>query len=530
MTRTSLYNILIVDDSVSSLEMIHAILEDETVRIATAKSGEVALKKIKSIPFDLILLDILMPGMDGFEVLQQLKEHPGTRDIPVIILTAKDDEKSIVDGFSYGAIDYVTKPFKEAELKARVRNILDLKTSKEELVKAKEIAEKHSKAKSDFLANMSHEIRTPISGILGVVDLFKKTRLDDEQIELLDIVESSTDLLLTIINDILDLSKIEEGKMKLEAIAFDIRKEVKEVLLLFEKKAKDKEIELNASFDHEIPDAVVGDPVRLKQIFMNLISNAIKFTSEGSVNVNLRVELKEENNLKLYAEVVDTGIGISPEGQSRLFKAFSQVDESTTRLYGGSGLGLTISRNLVHMMHGQIGVKSELGEGSVFYFTLILNTGDVDEIRKSQQAELDIGTIAEKDIDVLMVEDNPVNQKVSAMMLKELKVNLEIAENGREALEEYQMRKPEVIFMDVHMPFMDGYEATELIRNYEKQNKLKPSYIVAITASATSEDKNHCMEVGMDEYITKPFKKEELVDVFKRYLEKYDKSPDQPNG
>ncbi len=522
MTKKDYSNILVVDDSPSALEMITSIIDNEGVRIATARSGDAALKKVKTIPFDLILMDILMPEMDGFEVIRQLRNNKATRDIPILIITARDDELSVLEGFEQGAIDYVTKPFREAELRARVNNVLELRRSREELVKARVLAEKHSRAKSEFLANMSHEIRTPISGILGVVDIFRKTDLDQYQMELMDIIESSTDLLLTIINDILDLSKIEEGKMKLEKIAFNLKKEVNDVIALFGKKAQEKGLNLHVSFDPGIPDAVVGDPVRFKQVLMNLVSNSLKFTAEGSISVRLRVELKEEKNIKIFCEVEDTGIGISEEGQKRLFETFSQVDDSTTRLYGGSGLGLTISRNLVHMMHGQIGVESDPGKGSRFYFTVILSTADGGAASQQQMSSEELRLLKDRDIRLLLVEDNPVNQKVSELMLRDWNVEVSIAGNGKQAVSMYQEVKPDIIFMDVQMPLMDGYEATEMIRNIEKQNDMKPAYIVAVTASVTSGDRKRSLEAGMDEYITKPFTKEDLVRMMNLFLKKQD--------
>ena len=519
MSNTEPYKILIVDDSQASLDMIKSILNEEDLRIATATSGQAALKKAKANPFDLVLLDILMPGMDGFQVIRELKQNKNTKDVPVIFITAKHDEKSITAGFEEGAMDYVTKPFKNAELKARIRNHLELKRYKENLEQAKIQAEESSKVKSEFLANMSHEIRTPISGILGVVDLLKSSSLDDSQKNYVSIIESSTDLLLTIINDILDLSKIEAGKMTLEEIPFDIRKNLNDVVALFKMKAKEKNLYLNLNVDDKVPKVLVGDPVRIKQVFMNLISNALKFTDEGGVTVNVSEQEATKESFKLYAEVVDTGIGIDKESREKLFKAFSQADVSTTRKHGGTGLGLAISRNLTIMMNGYLGVDSEEGKGSRFYFVISLTKGEPEQIQKQPQREEE-QKFTEGQFDILLVEDNAINQKVSKMLLKQLKQNVELAENGRVAVDKIKEKPYDIVFMDIHMPLMDGYEATEKIRETEKEKNRAPSFIVAVTANAIPEDKEKCFNVGMNDYVTKPFKKENLISIFNKLTEK----------
>lgn len=521
MNNPEEYNILIVDDSKASLDMIKSILDDKDLRIATASTGEGALKKVKANPFDLILMDILMPEMDGFQVNRALKKNKSTKGIPVIFITAKHDEESIIKGFEEGAMDYVTKPFKDAELKARIRNHLHLKRYKENLEQAKEEAEKSSKVKSEFLANMSHEIRTPISGILGVVDLLKSSSLTHQQKDYVNIIESSTDLLLTIINDILDLSKIEAGKMTLEQIPFDIRKNLEDVLALFKTKVKEKNLYMNLEVDDEVPKVLIGDPVRIKQIYMNLISNAIKFTDSGGITVRLKVKNADDSKVQLMSEVIDTGIGIDKDSRERLFKAFSQADLSTTRKHGGTGLGLAISQNLTIMMNGYIGVDSEPGKGSDFYFTLRLKKGKPEQLRKKSEDKYE-QKFHDEQFRVLLVEDNKINQKVSNMLLRQLKQKVDIAENGRAALEKMKEKPFDVVFMDIHMPLMDGYEATEKIRELEQENNRIASYIVAVTANAVPEDKEKCLNIGMDDYISKPFKKETLVSLFNKLSEKGD--------
>ncbi len=517
--RNSQHNILVVDDSQASLDLIKSILDAPDLRIATALSGKTALKKVRANPFDLILLDIVMPEIDGFQVMETLKKHNDTKDIPVIFITAKNDEKNTIKGFKAGAMDYVTKPFNESELVARIRNHLELKRSKENLVRAKDEAEKGSRIKSEFLANMSHEIRTPISGILGVVDLLKGTKLDKEQEGYLQIIESSTDLLLTIINDILDLSKIEAGKMTLEEIPFDLQKNLEDVMALFKSKTREKGLYLKLDVDERIPPVLKGDTVRIKQIFMNLISNAIKFTKKGGVTVKVSVKKQDEAHVTLLGEVIDTGIGIDDESREKLFKAFSQADVSTTRKHGGTGLGLAISRNLVRMMSGYIGVESQPAKGSDFYFTIKLKKGKQDELKK-KRAQAQKLLAPDVQFRILLVEDNAINQKVSTMLLKQMNQQVELAENGKVAVEKAREKDYDLIFMDLHMPLMDGYEATERIRAQEREDRRNKAFIVAVTANAAVEDKEKCFQVGMDEYIYKPFKKENLVTIFNQLISK----------
>ncbi len=511
------YKILVMDDSQASLDLIKDILDDEDLVIATARSGSAALKKARANPFDLILLDIIMPDIDGFDVLKELRNHRLTKDVPVIFITAKNDEENTIRGFRAGAMDYVAKPFNDAELKARIRSHLELKRSKEKLVKAKEEAERNSKFKSEFLANMSHEIRTPISGILGVVDLLKATKLSEEQEDFLNIIESSTDLLLAIINDILDLSKIEAGKMSLEAIPFEVEKNLREVIALFRQRANEKGLKMDLVIDDSVPTVLLGDTVRIKQIFMNLISNAIKFTKKGGVTVSLKAEEKENNEVILYASVKDTGIGIDKESREKLFNAFSQADVSTTRKHGGTGLGLAISRNLTGLMGGYIGVDSEPGKGSDFYFTLRLRKGHKDQLKKKDKAVAD-KEIVRHDFKILLVEDNAINQKVSTMLLKQLDQKVDLAENGRVAVDKVKDKEYDLIFMDLHMPLMDGYEATQRIRKVEKEQNREPAYIAAVTANAVAEDKEKCFKIGMNDYISKPFKKENLSEIFRKIM------------
>jgi signal transduction histidine kinase/DNA-binding response OmpR family regulator len=397
--------------------------------------------------------------------------------------------------------------------------IRERKHMSEELQVAKEIAIKESRAKSIFLANMSHEIRTPMNGVIGMTNILMETQLTDEQKEYLEIIEISGNNLLSIINDILDFSKIEAGQVELENVAFNLRQNLEEVVKMLHSRAEGKGLKLFLSISSELPDLIKGDPVRLKQIVMNLANNAIKFTNEGSVSIAIEPLWQNEVQMMIKCRVIDTGIGISEKGREKLFKEFSQADVSTTRKYGGTGLGLKIAFDLVRLMGGEVGVDSEEGKGSVFWFTAEFGKMLKAELEKLDQ-EKQKGDI--KNIPILLVEDNYISQRVARTSLeKDGFTNLEIAENGRVAIRMFEKKEYELILMDIRMPVMDGLEATERIRQIERTNtQRKTSYIVAFTAYAVEGDKERFLEAGMDDYIAKPFQPDELVRVITKYAGK----------
>ncbi|MDH5389356.1 MAG: ATP-binding protein [Gammaproteobacteria bacterium] len=390
-----------------------------------------------------------------------------------------------------------------------------VKNIEEELKKARDDAERMSRTKGEFLANMSHEIRTPMNGVIGTLQLLEDTKLNETQREYVEIAYKSADSLMSILNDILDLSKIEAGQLEFEAIPFDLREVVNDVVVLHSLKAEQMGIYLNSNVEEAVPRNVIGDPTRMRQVMVNLISNAIKFTSEGGVSVHIKLKLKDEKDALIRVEVMDTGIGIPKSKHQKLFVAFSQADGSTTRKYGGSGLGLTIVRQLVEMMKGNLGVDSEVGKGSKFWFVIPLGIARDDEISEMPAIVAKPVVLTGK---VLLVEDNPINQMVAKKMLEKTGLVSVLAENGKEALERLEQEEFDAVLMDCQMPEMDGFEATRLWREQEQMLSNGRLPIIAMTANVMQGDRERCLASGMDDYLGKPVRQAELGSVLQRWI------------
>ncbi|MCG8632594.1 MAG: response regulator [Desulfobacterales bacterium] len=630
--------------------------------------------------FDLVISDISMPGMDGIELLKKVKEFNPAIDF--IIMTGYASEYSYVDIMDAGASDYMTKPFNINSTLARIKRIarekkhlIDLEETNEQLRKAMERANRlaeeskeASKAKTFFLAAMSHEIRTPLNGIVGYTDMLMDTSLDKEQKSFLESAKFSCDTLLSVVNDILDFSKVESGKLFLEDIAFDPEVLCFDTIDVVRTQVDESRVEILCRISDTVPGKVVGDPHRFRQVLLNLLGNAVKFTPRGSITLSLDAESVEASHTLLTIAVADTGIGISSENHTSIFEPFIQSEDDITSRYGGTGLGLAISRNIARKMGGDLWVESAKGKGSTFYFNTQLKIGEITQRQRIRPAGLrgknvlvvstgsdaseilshlltaagmqvdikaigklplilseladpaadipkyDLGILdfgksvkpgtrdipalmkgtdpgdfpfnwmacavpfpgiarifdesgfkgfipkparkqsllemaahimgmpmikentcsggeamltthslsenKKMDAVILLVEDNPVNQKMAMLMLTRAGYQVEIARHGKEALTAYVLapNQYDLVLMDINMPVMDGFEATEKIRSHERATGIDPVPILALTANVLDDFKRRCRQVGMNDFLTKPIKREVVFAAIQKWV------------
>jgi len=382
-----------------------------------------------------------------------------------------------------------------------------------ELKKAKNIAEESLKVKNEFLTNMSHEIRTPLNAVIGFTDLLLETELTSEQQLHLETMRNSGEILLSLINNVLDLSKLESDKLEIEEISFDLHKNLNEVVRIMKIKANEKKISLELNIDTNIPKIVIGDPNRLGQILLNLIGNAVKFTNEGFVKVSVK-QLSEVNDISnILFEIKDTGIGIVSNRINTVFGAFTQAKSDTSRIYGGTGLGLTIVKKIVNLLNGEIKVESEFGKGSIFKIIVPLKKSS--EIIKNTIEE-DILFDKPLGLNILLVDDNKTNQLLAKTRLLRWKCNVDIANNGIEGVKKVQRKLYDIILMDIQMPIMDGYEAAKIIKN-DLSEQVSKIPIIAMSAYTSKTDIKRALDADMDDYIFKPFKPKELYKLLEKY-------------
>ncbi len=666
-------NVLAVDDEPVNLQVIINYLSMAGASVYTAYSGMEALDISRQMKPDIVLLDIMMPKMNGFETAKQFRSRFSKEELPIIFLTAKNQVRDLVDGFSSGGNDYITKPLSKNELMARIRFHVGLTRSriklaeaelryrtilssiedgyfetdlsgnftfcnsalcnmlaygKDELLslnylkmteagtertifaafnrvfvsgdpikgfefeilrkdnsklavevsislirnsqgravgfrgiardisdrkerekaeKERKIAQAATQAKSEFLADMSHEIRTPMNAVIGFCRLALRSDVPEKQKDYLQKIKLSADTLLGILNDILDFSKIEAGKLTMENTCFRPVQVLSNVTDMFSAEITLKEIEMRVSIAPHVPPIVSGDPLRLRQILTNLIGNALKFTEKGQVDIQISEEKRTESAVKLRFAVSDTGIGINPEQKARLFNVFTQAEASTSRKYGGSGLGLTICKRLVEMMDGEIDVISTAGQGSTFFFTACFGIPskaqqqlyllpedsctdksrsmglDIDDTHLQNQAGLTAGAphanASLQGKRILLAEDNRFNQQVAAEILTQAGLQVEIAANGQEALTRLDQAYYDAVLMDIQMPVMDGLEATRLIRGSGCHLELP---IIAMTARGQQTDYENCLSAGMDAVVDKPVDPHQLFSTLEKWIQKSD--------
>ncbi|MBX3022452.1 MAG: response regulator [Bdellovibrionales bacterium] len=530
--------ILIVDDLKENIDALSLLLNNDNVETHTAMNADQALELITLHEFGLALLDVQMPGTSGFELAKLIRSVKRFRSLPIIFVTAhREDSSLIFEGYSSGAVDVLFKPLDANIVRAKVQMFVELAQQKallqshvRELERLRIEADAANIAKSQFLANMSHEIRTPLAAVMGFAELIARNQpASDENRELVSGIERNGALLLRLIDDILDLSKIEANRLELERTEFDFAEILHDIQTTLSFRAKEKGLFLDFKRPAGFPHSFMSDPTRIKQILLNIIGNAIKFTASGRVEVQIQSapdgSMGAGSADRIQVQVTDQGVGLTHEQAERLFKPFGQADASTRRQFGGSGLGLMISRQIARALGGDIRlVSSQAGTGSTFLVELRLERAGATTTRAeppADQASTTAGPATNKPEEpvnftgkhILAVDDSPDNLTLVSLFLKGSGAEVSFAENGLKAIGEVRSRNFDLILMDVQMPGMDGNEATEEIRRLGYRGP-----IVALTAHAIRAEQEKCRKAGCNAVLTKPVTRAALLNKIGSHL------------
>lgn len=531
--------ILLVDDRRENIFSLKSLLADVNAELYSAFSGAEALNLMVEHEFALAILDVQMPEMDGFELAELMRGAEKTKDIPIIFVTAASVNSGFqFRGYECGAVDFLNKPIDPLVFKCKVQvfielaeqrrllklQVKELEVSKRAAEAAKETAEKANKLKSTFLANMSHEIRTPLGALMGFAELLKLSDKAEDRAAYADVIIRNGKALVQLIDEILDLSKVESGHLETEILSFSPRNLIQEITALLTPVAEKKNLQMKLEIHKSVPERMGSDPLRFRQIMTNLIGNAIKFTQTGVVFVRMNYEYGEIGlKPRLVIEVEDTGIGISKENRLRLFQPFSQGDQSVSRRFGGTGLGLVLSKKLAKLLGGDVELlRSEPEVGSLFKVTF---EDRFDELKiKISDTQVKDGPIVERSLKrsptplngskILVVDDSPDNQYLAEMFLSRAGASVDFANNGNEGVEQAMSGQYDVVLMDIQMPICDGLKATKILRTKGYRGP-----IIALTANAMREEKDRCLEAGCDEYLSKPIDKVLLTNTVEKYLQ-----------
>lgn len=514
--------VLLVDDRKDNLFTLGALIEDLGVDLYKVQSGAAALELMLDHHFGLAILDVQMPDMDGFELAELMRGAHKTQSIPIIFVTAASPASGFAfKGYELGAVDFLYKPLDPLIFKSKIKVFIELETQKMLLRQAKDSAENANRLKSAFLANMSHEIRTPLGALMGFAELLEDENLpQDQRQKFIQTIKRNGVALTNLIDDILDLSKVEAGHLEIVNEEICPVGLIEDVLGLLGKMAEQKGIRLQFEQRGDIPYKIHSDGNRIRQILMNIVGNALKFTEKGHVHVVLSAEKKWGQNCLLSIEVTDTGIGIQPDKLHKLFKPFTQADNSVTRRFGGTGLGLALSKKLSQLLGGDLILqKSRPDEGSTFvahiFAPTVQDKAPEQSIKRSasaQQTEASKSNVSLQGQKILVVEDSIDNQALMEIILKKKGAEVDFAGNGEDGLKKALSRDYDVVLMDIQMPIQDGYETVQKLRS---RKYAKP--IIALTAHAMADEKEKCIRVGCVDFLSKPINQAQLVEKIIQY-------------